>query len=39
VAEALARDLKFFGARLGGIADIAEAYPARNFLARMIGII
>jgi glycosyltransferase involved in cell wall biosynthesis len=27
VAEALARDLKFFGARLGGITDIAENVP------------
>ncbi|HEU6447622.1 MAG TPA: glycosyltransferase family 4 protein [Verrucomicrobiae bacterium] len=27
VAEALARDLKFFGVRLGGIPDIAEGIP------------
>ena len=27
VAEALSRDLKFFGARLGGITDIAENVP------------
>jgi glycosyltransferase involved in cell wall biosynthesis len=27
VAEALARDLKFFGARVGGITDIAEGVP------------
>jgi len=33
VAEALARGLKFFGARLGGIVDIAEGVPGAELLA------
>jgi len=33
VAEALARDLKFFGARLGGIVDIAEGVPGAELFA------
>lgn len=33
VAEALARNLKFFGARLGGIIDIAEAVPGVELFA------
>jgi glycosyltransferase involved in cell wall biosynthesis len=32
-AEALARDLKFFGARLGGIIDIAEGVPGAELFA------
>jgi glycosyltransferase involved in cell wall biosynthesis len=33
VAEALARDLKFFGARVGGIADIAGGVPGAELFA------
>jgi len=33
VAEALARGLKFFGARLGGIVDVAEDAPGAELLA------
>ena len=33
VAEALARDLKFFGSRLGGIIDIAEDAPGAELFA------
>lgn len=33
VAEALARDLKFFGARLGGIIEIAEGVPGAELFA------
>jgi glycosyltransferase involved in cell wall biosynthesis len=33
VAEALARGLKFFGARLGGIVDVAEGVPGAELLA------
>jgi len=33
VAEALARNLKFFGARLGGITDIAEGVPGVELFA------
>jgi glycosyltransferase involved in cell wall biosynthesis len=32
VAEALARDLKLFGARLGGIVDIASGVPDAELL-------
>ncbi len=32
-AEALARDLKFFGARLGGIIEIAEGVPGAELFA------
>ena len=34
VAEALARDLKFFGARLGGIVDIAGSAPGAELFGR-----
>jgi glycosyltransferase involved in cell wall biosynthesis len=34
VAEALARGLKFFGSRLGGIRDIAEGIPAAELFDR-----
>jgi glycosyltransferase involved in cell wall biosynthesis len=34
VAEALARDLKFFGARLGGIVDIASGVPGVELSAQ-----
>jgi glycosyltransferase involved in cell wall biosynthesis len=33
VAEALARNLKFFGSRLGGIVDIAEGVPGAELFA------
>jgi glycosyltransferase involved in cell wall biosynthesis len=33
VAEALARNLKFFGSRLGGIVDIAEGAPGAELFA------
>jgi glycosyltransferase involved in cell wall biosynthesis len=34
VAEALARNLKFFGSRLGGIVDIAEGAPDAELFAK-----
>jgi glycosyltransferase involved in cell wall biosynthesis len=34
VGEALARNLKFFGARLGGIVDIAQAVPGAEMFAK-----
>lgn len=34
VVEALARDLKFFGSRLGGMVDIAEGVPGAELFAR-----
>jgi glycosyltransferase involved in cell wall biosynthesis len=34
VAESLARDLKFFGARLGGIIDIASGVPGAELFAQ-----
>jgi len=34
VAEALARELKFFGSRLGGIAEIAEGVPGAELFAQ-----
>jgi hypothetical protein len=33
VAEAMARDLKFFGAQLGGMIDIAKAVPGAELFA------
>ncbi len=37
VAEGLARDLKLFGTRVGGIPEIAAGYPSRSCSSRRIG--